>query len=143
MAFVHHFGIAVVDLEDSIRFWREGLGFEVILDEHYERDWQRLLGSPCTNVHIVALASPQYPATCAVELIKFTDDVERPRPAGPPIGVSHLSVVIDDDEVFERLATLGYSSFEEDANEVDGMEFRLWFFRGPDGVIVELAKLVT
>lgn len=142
MAFVHHFGVAVVDLEESIRFWRDGLGYEVILDELYERDWQRLLGSPCTRVHIVALASPQHPTTCAVELIEFDDDVERPRPTGPPVGVSHLSIVIDDDAVFDRLAALGYSSFEEDANEVAGMEYRLWFFRGPDGVIVELARAV-
>jgi len=139
-AFVHHFGIAVVDLDESIRFWRDGLGFQIVLDEHYEREWQRLLGSPCERVHIVALIPPEQPTTCAVELIAFDDDVERPRPPGPPVGVSHLSVVIDDDAVFERLAALGYSSFEKDANEVGGTEYELWFFRGPDGVIVELAR---
>jgi glyoxylase I family protein len=136
---MHHFGIAVADLDESLRFYRDGLGFQVFHDEHYDREWQRLLGSPSTRVHIVVLAAPDDPMSCAVELLDFEDDVDRPRPPGPPIGVSHLSMTFDGEPTLRRLAELGYTDVEEDANEVGGVTYRLFFVRDPDGVIVELA----
>jgi catechol 2,3-dioxygenase-like lactoylglutathione lyase family enzyme len=140
---VHHYGIAVADLDESLRFYRDGLGLQVILDEHFERDWLRLLGSPSTRVHIVVLAPPEDPTACAVELLAFEDDVARPRPPGPPIGVSHVSMTFDGDATLQRLAELGYSDIEEDSNDVDGVTIRLVFIRDPDGVIVELGCPMT
>jgi glyoxylase I family protein len=39
VAVIHHSAICVRDVEASLRFWRDGLGFEVLMDERFTGDW--------------------------------------------------------------------------------------------------------
>ena len=37
---IHHSVVVVGDLEASLRFYRDGLGLEVLQDRHVEGDWE-------------------------------------------------------------------------------------------------------
>ena len=137
---LHHVALAVGDLEESLRFYREGLGGVVVLDEVFERDWQRLVGTPATRMRAVVVV-PTDGRPGAIELIAFEDEVERPAPPAPPRGLFLLSFEVDDVEATrQRLAGLGYGPFEEDHSEVGGTRVDVTFLRDPDGVVVELVS---
>ncbi len=139
---IHHVAIAVVDLDESLRFYRDGLGLQVIFDEFLERDWQRLLRSPCRRIREVALADPDDPHACAIVLAVFEDGIVR-RPAdGPPHGVSHFAFGIADEEVVARLARLGYSVHGASETVVGGVTLQVSFVCDPNGIVVELARAV-
>ena len=40
---VHHSAIVVRDVEASLRFWRDGIGFAVMMDRHFDGDWPTLV----------------------------------------------------------------------------------------------------
>jgi catechol 2,3-dioxygenase-like lactoylglutathione lyase family enzyme len=79
---IHHSVVVVSDLEASLRFYRDGLGLEVLQDRHVEGDWPGLFGAPARSVHAVFLGDPGVPDDHAgvLELNVFDGDV----PAGPP-----------------------------------------------------------
>ncbi|MGH3410298.1 MAG: VOC family protein [Streptosporangiaceae bacterium] len=43
---IHHSVVVVRDLEASLRFYRDGLGLDVLADRPVEGDWTGLLGAP-------------------------------------------------------------------------------------------------
>jgi catechol 2,3-dioxygenase-like lactoylglutathione lyase family enzyme len=136
---VHHVAIAVADLEESVRYFRDGLSCAVVLDGTYEREWDRLVGSPATTMDMVVLVPPD--GGCAIELIKFADDVDRPPPPAPPAGLFMLSFVVDDVEATkERLVALGYDGVEESYNDIAGQHVDVTFTPGPEGVMIELVS---
>ena len=42
---IHHSAICTRDLDASVRFWRDGLGFVEQMDERFEGDWPTLFGA--------------------------------------------------------------------------------------------------
>lgn len=42
MTKAHHTAICTTDLDESLRFWRDGLGFEVTMDMEFRGDWPSL-----------------------------------------------------------------------------------------------------
>jgi catechol 2,3-dioxygenase-like lactoylglutathione lyase family enzyme len=149
----HHLTIAVNDLDASLRFYREGLGLQIVFDEYLERDWLRFLGSPCTRIRELALAPPPGSGAAAglsnpqsgtaVALAVFEDGVDRPPLNGPPHGLSHVAFVIPDEAMIARLAGLGYHAASAGLTKVDGVTLHVWFVRDPDGVVIELALPVA
>jgi glyoxylase I family protein len=138
----HHLAIAVVDFEQSLRFYRDGLGLQVVFDEFLERDWQRLLRSPCRRIREVALADPEDPHAGVIALAVFEDGIDRRPAAGPPVGVSHLAFNIASDEVVKRLARLGYPAHGEGETLLGGVKLHVSFVCDPNGIVVELARAV-
>jgi catechol 2,3-dioxygenase-like lactoylglutathione lyase family enzyme len=123
---VHHIGIAVADLAESLRFYRDGLGCEVFLEETFDRDWKRLVDTPASRMHAVIVAHPENPA-CAIELIAFED------------GLFLVAFETRDVEATKaRLVELGYGNFEHDHSVINGQRIDVTFARDPDGVVVEL-----
>jgi len=134
---VHHVAIAVADLEESVRYYRDGLGCSVVFEGTYEREWDRLVGSPSTTMDMVVLVPPD--GGCAIELIAFADGINRPGPPGPPTGLFMLSIVVDDVEATKaRLVELGHGGFEESYNDIGDQHVDVTFTPGPDGVMIEL-----
>jgi catechol 2,3-dioxygenase-like lactoylglutathione lyase family enzyme len=135
---VHHIGIAVADLAESLRFYRDGLGCEVFLEETFDRDWKRLVDTPASRMRAVIVAHPENPA-CAIELIAFEDGVQRQAVSGPPTGVFLVAFETHDVEATKaRLVELGYGNFEHDHSVISGQRIDVTFARDPDGVVVEL-----
>jgi catechol 2,3-dioxygenase-like lactoylglutathione lyase family enzyme len=52
---IHHAVVAVRDLDVSLRFYRDGLGLDLLLDRQVEGDWPELLGAPSRSLRAVFL----------------------------------------------------------------------------------------
>ena len=104
MSTVHHSAIVVTDVEASLRFWRDGLGFEVVMDQRFDGDWPTLFHAPSTSLRAIFLGDPRHPRSGIVELVDLGL-------GGPPrrIDVSGvaMAVVTDPDGVLVELVDSG------------------------------------
>jgi catechol 2,3-dioxygenase-like lactoylglutathione lyase family enzyme len=128
---IHHAAICVSDVDASMRFWRDGLGFELLMDETFEGDWKTLFGVDATKVRSVMLGDPSRSGSGIVEFVQFLG-------ADVPPGFELLSLFVAD--VDEVLAKLG-----DDAKELRRIEVPspdgpvpMVTVRDPDGVLVEI-----
>jgi catechol 2,3-dioxygenase-like lactoylglutathione lyase family enzyme len=146
VAKVHHSAIATRDVEASLVFWRDGLGFEVLMDHGFEGPWPELFGAHARTLRSVFLGEPGAPESGIVELVAFegtappgvgTDDGPG---AGPVEGFFLLSLSADLDTVLARLAALGVGG--EPRLEPVG-PVHLAFVHDPNGVRVELMDEVA
>jgi catechol 2,3-dioxygenase-like lactoylglutathione lyase family enzyme len=138
---VHHSAIRVHDVEASLRFWRDGLGFEVLMDEWFTGDWPTLLRSPSTSLRAVFLGDTAAPGSGIVELVDLgpAADVAKADDANsgeaPSAGFLLLSVMTDLVGALGRLAALGLGGVPRRI-EVSGVAMAV--VRDPNGVLVEL-----
>jgi catechol 2,3-dioxygenase-like lactoylglutathione lyase family enzyme len=138
-----HFGICVSDLERSVRFYTEGLGFARAETHDIGDEFARLMG-----LESVALTSQFLrKETTAIELLAFAE----PSPFGErfprqinQLGLTHLSFRVSDvGEVAQLLVSLGGSIIEATLTTMDFAESSLEFLycTDPDGVRIELMDL--
>jgi glyoxylase I family protein len=128
---IHHAAIVVADLDASLRFWRDGLGFEPLMDDTFEGDWETLFGVDATKVRSVMLGDPTRPGSGIVEFVQFLG-------ADVPAGFELLSLFVGD--VDEALDNLGDAAQELRRIEVEspGGPVPMVTVRDPDGVLVEI-----
>jgi glyoxylase I family protein len=144
MARVHHSAIATRDIDAGIRFYRDGLGLQVLMDHEFDGDWRTLFDAPGDRLRSVFLGDPNSPDAGIVELVAFGgdgtgDDFAAPALASPRPGFFLLSFFVDVDATLKRLAAVG---LDEPARRirVPGPEgdVEMATVRDPDGVLVEL-----
>jgi catechol 2,3-dioxygenase-like lactoylglutathione lyase family enzyme len=58
---IHHTVVIVRDLDASLRFYRDGLGLDVLADRQVEGDWPGLPGAPSRSLRAVFLGDPNVP----------------------------------------------------------------------------------
>jgi catechol 2,3-dioxygenase-like lactoylglutathione lyase family enzyme len=135
---IHHSAICVDDIDASLRFWRDGLGFEVVMDERFEGDWPTLLHAPSRSLRAVFLGDPHHPDAGIVELVDLglvdVADMEA-APSRAAAGFLLLSVMTDVSAALDRLAALGLGGSPRRI-EVAGVAMAV--VTDPDGVLVEL-----
>jgi catechol 2,3-dioxygenase-like lactoylglutathione lyase family enzyme len=137
---VHHSAICVSDVEESLRFWRDGLGFTVVMDGRFQGDWPSLLDAPTDWLRAVFLGDPAHPDAGIVELVDLGTVPSAPEAAPPRSGLLLLSVMTDVGAALERLAALGLGGSPRQV-EVSGIAMAV--VRDPDGVVVELVDSVA
>src|SRR5580698_8108647 len=71
VARVHHAAIGTRDVEASLSFWRDGLGFDVLMDHAFDGPWPELFGSSGTSLRSVFLGDPGGPESGVVELVEL------------------------------------------------------------------------
>jgi len=140
-----HLGICVSDLDRSLRFYCEGLGFAVA--ESYE------IGDefgPLMELEDVKLRSQfiQHEEGMRLELLFF----DSPAAGGPrtrrqvnQFGLTHLSIRVDDvDKVADKVRELGGEVHDHTRTTMGEGDEALDFVycSDPDGVRIELMKLV-
>jgi glyoxylase I family protein len=108
---VHHSVVVVGDLETSLRFYRDGLGLDVLLDREVEGDWPGLLDGPSRRLRAVFLGDATVPDVTAgvLELNAFVGG-EVPTgysPSHPTTGFLMLSYFVDVEATLKKLADLG------------------------------------
>ncbi len=137
MSVIHHSAVCVRDVDASLRFWRDGLGFEVMMDERFDGDWPTLLGAASNSLRAVFLGDRAHPESGIVELVDLGSPIESVASAGasPRPGVLLLSIMTDVDAVLGRLAELGLGGTPQRI-EVSGVGMAVVI--DPDGVLVEL-----
>jgi catechol 2,3-dioxygenase-like lactoylglutathione lyase family enzyme len=134
-----HLGLCVADLERSLRFYCDGLGF--VEAEVYNLDEQMLdgLDRALEVERPVKLRSQMITnGDLKIELLHYTTPV----PTGSPstsrgqIGFTHLSFFVADvDQVAAKLATLGGTILDDTRRQLG---YEVVFVADPDGARVEL-----
>ncbi len=108
---IHHSVIAVDNLEVSLRFYRDGLGLDVLADREVEGDWPGLFGAPSRSLRAVFIGDAHVPDVFAgvLELNELGgDQVPQTRSPSPrPRGLFMLSFFVDVEATLSRLANLG------------------------------------
>jgi catechol 2,3-dioxygenase-like lactoylglutathione lyase family enzyme len=141
VARVHHAAIGTRDVEASLSFWRDGLGFDVLMDHAFDGPWPELFGSAGTSLRSVFLGDPSEPESGIVELVEL-EGMAPPvgAAAGPVAGFFLVSLYADLDAVLPRLAGLGVGG-EPVVAPVGPV--RLAVVHDPNGVRVELMDSVA
>src|ERR1700744_5843483 len=77
---IHHAAICTSDVERSLRFWRDGLGFTELFDHTFTGDWPELFGAKSDRLRSIFLGDPQTSDSGIVELVVFegADDGSTP-----------------------------------------------------------------
>jgi catechol 2,3-dioxygenase-like lactoylglutathione lyase family enzyme len=138
---VHHAAICTADVERSLRFWRDGLGFTELFDRTFRGDWPELFGAHSDRLRSIFLGDPQTPDTGLVELVVFEGAGDAPLPAhGPRHGFFLLSLQRDVDATLSGLAALGFIDGVRRINvpAPAGATVPMAVITAPDGVLVEL-----
>lgn len=142
-----HAGITVSDMDESLRFYRDGLGLEVYIDRIADHDYLReVTAVPSTSVRIVYLRIPG--SRVPVELLEHRGIERVPartRPCDP--GSVHIGLQVPDIDAFHaRLESLGFRSRSGHPVDITAGPFdgaRTCFFTDPDGFLVELQQPPT
>jgi catechol 2,3-dioxygenase-like lactoylglutathione lyase family enzyme len=143
---IHHTAIVTADVERSIRFWCEGLGFTELFDHTFTGDWPRLFNAETDRLRSIFLGDPATPDTGMVELVVFDDArTGAPAPDAPTFGFFLLSLQRDVDATLCVLADLG---FTEGVRRIEmpapgGKTVAMAVITAPDGVRVELIGAPT
>jgi catechol 2,3-dioxygenase-like lactoylglutathione lyase family enzyme len=141
---MHHASRSVGDMDRSLGFYRDLLGFEVVLDTEMEGEMlEREVGLEGAHLRLVELAAPG--DGLYLELLQYYAPAPSDTPLRPcDVGAHHFALLVDDIRgACETLVRAGVE-FTAPPQEVDA-----GFFAGhwtaycfdPDGLIVELWQL--
>jgi catechol 2,3-dioxygenase-like lactoylglutathione lyase family enzyme len=140
MTKIHHSAIVTHEIEESLRFWRDGIGLEISMDTSFEGDWPQLFGAPTNKLHSIFLNEPgdSDPEAGVVELVDFGPDLAANVVSETPqTGFFLLSLNVDYDATLARLKSLGLGG---DPSEISTHGIRMAVVRDPNGVLVELIE---
>ena len=139
---VHHSVVVVRDLAASLRFYRDGLGLDLLQDRQVEGDWPDLLDAPSRRLRAVFLGDAGVPDDHAgvLELNVFDGDVPEGLPPSPPrTGFFLLSFFVDVEVTLSRLAALGLGGPPRRVTQPTPRgPVTLATVRDPDGLLVLL-----
>jgi catechol 2,3-dioxygenase-like lactoylglutathione lyase family enzyme len=135
VARVHHSAVCTTDVDASLRFWRDGLGFAVLMDHRFEGDWRHLFGASTNTLRSIFLGDPEDADAGIVELVEFdASGPAAPDRDGPRVGFFLLSVFTPLDRTLDRLHAQGFAV----DREICVSDVRMAVARDPNGVLVEL-----
>src|SRR5260370_8549310 len=138
----NHVGVTVSDLDRSLAFYRDLLGFHVA----YERGevtaeyMPRLVGIPGARLKIAGLDIPGL----HLDLIEYLEP-KGAEQAGPPndVGNVHVGFTVDDlRSAYKTLSAAGVKFKSEPVSPTVGPNKAAWpvYFTDPDGVTLEIIQ---
>ena len=138
---IHHVSYTVSDMNRALRFYCEGLGFEVADDRRASGSFpERLTGFQNASVRVVHLQGHGQ----GFELVEyFEPEGTAPAPRTCDVGSSHMCYVVSDlDGLIAKLEGLGARSLSPPLT-VDGgpnAGNRCVYLLDPDGIPLELTE---
>jgi len=140
----HHHSFTVSDMDRSIRFYRDLLGFEVIQDAVRAglESYDRIVGYDHADLRIAMLRERE--GDFVLELIQYRNPPGKTREQQNYfVGASHVCFLVDDlDSEYQRLLAAGVR-FNSPPVEIvrDGrLVCRALYLFDPDGITVELEQ---
>ena len=139
-----HTGITVTDLERSLVFWRDVLGFDLSyraqLSGEFVAGVTGVPGAEISMAMVTALGGH------CIELLQYHQPAERAhlRPRPCDVGSVHLALRVDDiDAVLAAAADSGWQPAGEPQTMATGARAgtRFVYMHDPDGTLIELIQL--
>jgi lactoylglutathione lyase len=137
----HHTGITVSDLDRSVAFYRDLLGFEEVFSWNPQAEYiGRLVGYPEADIHATILRMPH--SEVFLEIMEYRGVDRTPADTGTANpGIAHLAFFVDDcDAMYDELAAKGVRSVSPPVTPTIGPNQggRAVYLIDPDGIRVEL-----
>ncbi len=148
---LHHVALVPRDHEASLRFYRDGLGLQLLADfEGLVGKWTHIFDAPSDELRSIFLGSPDHGNAGVVELVLFSADGEDIKAAERPPALSGLvsgffllSFYVGD--VTATIARLEELDIADDVRTTTIGEgeaaFTVATVRDPDGTLIELVGL--
>jgi len=138
---IRHTGIVVVDIDKSLYFYRDLLGFQVAKQMEEAGDYIDNISS-LRNVKVttVKLTSP---SGQMIELLKYhSHPAEQKMREICEIGISHIAFTVDDLDIeYETLKNKGIQFNSPPQLSPDGYA-KVTFCRAPEGTLIELVEVL-
>lgn len=138
---IRHTGIVVIDLDTSLRFYRDLLGLQIVKQIEESGGYvDNILSLRNVKVTTVKMSSPSGPM---VELLKYHSHHEGLRMRRIfEIGISHIAFTVDNlDTEYEKLKDKGIQFNSLPQLSPDGYA-KVAFCRAPEGTFIELVEVL-
>ena len=138
---IRHTGIVVIDLEASLNFYRDLLGFQIVKQMEEAGDYIDNISS-LRNIQVTTVKMTS-PSGQMIELLKYHSHPEEQRMRKIcEIGISHIAFTVDDlDFVYEKLKDKGIQFNSPPQLSPDGYA-KVTFCRAPEGTLIELVEVL-
>jgi glyoxylase I family protein len=142
---VDHTGITVSNLERSLAFWRDVLGFELSHRPHQTGELaSEITGVPGAEISIAVLKGYGH----KIELLEYSAPPDRKHVAIRPcdVGSVHVALAVDNlDAVLATIAAAGWKAAGRPQTLTAGPNAgkRVVYVRDPDGTIIEFMQAAT
>jgi len=142
-----HTGITVSNLERSLAFWRDILGFEFSHDAHQTGERvEQITGVKGGELKLAVLKTP---TGHKIELLEYFAPAERKkenavRPCD--LGHVHVALIVDDlDALLQKIAESGWKAAGKPQSLTSGPNAgkRVVYVRDPDGTTIEFMQMPT
>jgi glyoxylase I family protein len=139
-----HTGITVSDLERSLAFWRDVLGFEFSHTAHQKGELaQEITGIEGAELKLAVLKAP---GGHKIELLEYLAPADRKRANLRPcdVGSLHVALLVEDlDGVLAQIAGSGWKAAGKPQTLTRGPNAgkRVVYVRDPDGITIELMQV--
>ena len=139
-----HTGITVSNLERSLAFWRDVLGFELSHMAHQTGELaQEITGVAGAEIKLAVLKTP---GGHKIELLEYLAPPDRKHADVRPCAVGHVHValLVDDlDAVLDRIAASGWKPAGKPQTLQSGPNAgkRVVYVRDPDGITIEFMQV--
>ena len=137
-----HTGITVSDVERSLAFWRDVLGFELSHRAHQKGELaEQITGVPGAEILIAVVKAPGH----KIELLEYRAPADRKRLDARPcdVGSVHVALTVDNlDAILETIAASGWKAAGQPQRLTAGPNAgkRVIYVRDPDGTTIELMQ---
>ena len=137
-----HTGITVSNLERSLAFWRDVLGFELSHRSHQTGELAaEITGVPGVEILIAVVKAPGH----KIELLEYRAPQDRKAADLRPcdVGHVHVALIVDDlDAVLEKIAASGWKAAGKPQTLTMGPNAgkRVIYVRDPDGTTIEFMQ---
>lgn len=146
---INHINIVVSDLERSVTFYTDLLGFVVTKRARLRGDWfEHIVGLSGVDAEVAYIQAPNHGPRIELLCYHAPKGVALPETARPnTVGLRHIAIeVADIDVMHARLMAAGVPfigppvAVPSNALQHDEGRKRLCYFHDPDGVLLELAE---
>lgn len=137
-----HVGIVVNDLEKSIHFWQELIGFKAVSDNIEPSPYiEELLSLNATNLRTLKFSDKK---GFIIELLKFNSSNKESDWQGDlsTTGLTHIALTVENiEKIVNRLNEFNYTSLSKIMKSPNG-QVKVVFINGPENLKLELVEVL-